>query len=71
MRQVIQTFLDDDRNKQLKDKWTRFMTLGLAMLYFGQQEEVDVILETLKAIDHPMSKPASVLAEIAGLGGAS
>jgi len=66
---IIQTFLDEDRNKQLKDKWTRFMTLGLAMLYFGQQEEVDVILETLKAIDHPMSKPASVLAEICAWAG--
>ena len=60
---IIQTFLDEDREKQLKDKWTRFMTLGLALLYFGQQEEVDVVLETLKVIEHPMSKPASVLAE--------
>ncbi|WPH04593.1 Hypothetical protein R9X50_00748500 [Acrodontium crateriforme] len=61
---IIQTFLDEDRSTQLKDKWTRFMTLALALLYFGQQEEVDVVLETLKAIEHPMSKPASVLAEI-------
>ncbi|KAK4574850.1 proteasome regulatory particle base subunit [Recurvomyces mirabilis] len=61
---IIQTLLDEDRTNQLKDKWTRFMTLGLALLYFGQQEEVDVVLETLKAIDHPMSKPASVLADI-------
>ena len=60
---IIQTFLDEDREKQLKDKWTRFMTLGLALLFFGQQEEVDVVLETLKVIEHPMSKPASVLAE--------
>ncbi|KXT12085.1 hypothetical protein AC579_1851 [Pseudocercospora musae] len=66
---IIQTFLDEDRNKQLKDKWTRFMTLALALLYFGQQEEVDVILETLKAIEHPMSKPASVLAEICAWAG--
>lgn len=66
---IIQTFLDEDRNKQLKDKWTRFMTLGLALLFFGQQEEVDVVLETLKAIDHPMSKPASVLAEICAWAG--
>jgi 26S proteasome regulatory subunit N1 len=61
---IIQTFLDEDRAKQLKDKWTRFMTLGLALLYFGKQEEVDVVLETLKAIEHPMSQPASVLADI-------
>ena len=66
---IIQTFLDEDRNKQLKDKWTRFMTLALALLFFGQQEEVDVVLETLKAIEHPMSKPASVLAEICAWAG--
>lgn len=66
---IIQTLMDDDRQKQLKDKWTRFMTLGLGMLFFGQQEEVDVVLETLKAIDHPMSKPASVLAEICAWAG--
>jgi 26S proteasome regulatory subunit N1 len=60
---IFQTLMEDDRQKQLKDKWTRFMSLGLALLYFGQQEEVDVIIETLKAIEHPMSKATQVLAE--------
>ncbi|KAG9238470.1 putative 26S proteasome regulatory subunit rpn-1 [Amylocarpus encephaloides] len=66
---IIATFLDDERKSQLKDKWTRFMALGLGLLYFGRQEDVDVILETLKAIDHPMSKPTSVLAEICAWAG--
>ena len=66
---IVQTFLDDDRKSQLKDKWTRFMALGLGLLFFGRQEQVDVILETLKAIDHPMSKPTSVLAEICAWAG--
>jgi len=66
---IVQTFLDDERKHQLKDKWTRFMALGLGLLFFGRQEEVDVILETLKAIDHPMSKPTSVLAEICAWAG--
>ncbi|TVY51386.1 26S proteasome regulatory subunit rpn-1 [Lachnellula cervina] len=66
---IIQTFLDDERKSQLQDKWTRFMALGLGLLYFGRHEEVDVILETLKAIDHPMSKPTSVLAEICAWAG--
>lgn len=66
---IIQTFHDEDRSKQLTDKWTRFMALGLALLFFGQQEEVDVILETLKAIDHPMSKPSSVLCEVCAWAG--
>jgi 26S proteasome regulatory subunit N1 len=66
---IVQTLLDDDRKSQLKDKWTRFMALGLGLLFFGRQEEVDVILETLKAIDHPMSKPTAVLAEICAWAG--
>ena len=66
---IVTTLLDDDRQKQLKDKWTRFMSLGLALLFFGRQEEVEVILETLKAIDHPMAKPAAVLAEVCAWAG--
>ena len=66
---IINTLLDEDRQKQLKDKWTRFMSLGLALLFFGRQEEVEVILETLKAIDHPMAKPAAVLAEVCAWAG--
>ncbi|KAF2459170.1 armadillo-type protein [Lineolata rhizophorae] len=66
---IVQTLLDEDRARMLKDKWTRFMALGLALLFFGQQEEVDVILETLKAIEHPMSRSAQVLAEVCAWAG--
>ena len=66
---IINTLLDEERGKQLKDKWTRFMSLGLALLFFGRQEEVEVIVETLKAIEHPMAKPAAVLAEICAWAG--
>ena len=66
---IITTLLDEERQKQLKDKWTRFMSLGLALLFFGRQEEVEVVLETLKVIDHPMAKPAGVLAEVCAYAG--
>lgn len=66
---VVQTFFDEDREKQLKDKWTRFMVLGLALLYFGRQEEVDVIVETLNAVEHPMAKSASILCEVCAWAG--
>lgn len=66
---IIQTLYDPDRTKQLKDQWTRFMALGLALLYFGQQEEADVVLETLKAIEHPVSASASVLADVCAWAG--
>lgn len=66
---IITTLLDEDRQSQLTDKWTRFMALGLGLLFFGRQEEVDVILETLKAVEHPMAKPTSVLASICAWAG--
>ncbi|KAF2031531.1 26S proteasome non-ATPase-like protein regulatory subunit 2 [Setomelanomma holmii] len=66
---LMNTLLDEDRSKQLQDKWTRFMALGLALLFFGQQEEVDVIVETLKALDHPAAKSASVLTEVCAWAG--
>lgn len=61
--------MDEDRQKQLKDKWARFMALGLALLYFGRQEEVDVILNILKAIEHPMAAPTATLASICAWAG--
>ncbi|KAI5288281.1 proteasome regulatory particle base subunit [Ascosphaera acerosa] len=66
---IAATLLDDDRQKQLKSKWTRFMALGLALLYFGRQEEVEVALDILKAVDSPMAKPTSVLAEVCAWAG--
>ena len=66
---IVTTLMDDDRRSQLTDKWTRFLALGLGLLFFGRQEEVDVILETLKAIEHPMSKSTAVLAEICAWAG--
>ncbi|UQC89883.1 proteasome/cyclosome [Colletotrichum lupini] len=66
---IVTTLLDDERKSQLTDKWTRFLALGLGLLFFGRQEEVDVILETLKAVDHPMAKPTAVLAEICAWAG--
>jgi 26S proteasome regulatory subunit N1 len=66
---IVNLLLDDDRKTQLTDKWTRFLALGLGLLFFGRQEEVDVILETLKAVDHPVAKPTAVLAEICAWAG--
>jgi 26S proteasome regulatory subunit N1 len=66
---IATTLMDEERQKQLKDKWTRFMALGLALLYFGRQEEVDVILDVLKAVDHPMAKPTAVLASVCAWAG--
>ncbi|EWC48636.1 26S proteasome regulatory subunit rpn-1 [Drechslerella stenobrocha 248] len=46
---------------ELKDKWARFLSLGLALLFVSRQEEADTTIETLKVIDHPFSKHTQVL----------
>ncbi|KIW21489.1 hypothetical protein PV08_02069 [Exophiala spinifera] len=66
---IATQMMDEDRQRQLKDKWARFMALGLALLYFGKQEEVDVILDILKAIDHPMAMPTATLASVCAWAG--
>jgi len=66
---IATQLMDEDRQKQLKDKWARFMALGLALLYFGRQEEVDVILDILKAVEHPMATPTATLASVCAWAG--
>ncbi|KAH9887181.1 armadillo-type protein [Xylariomycetidae sp. FL2044] len=66
---IVTLLLDDERKTQLTDKWSRFLALGLGLLFFGRQEEVDVVLETLKAVDSPMARPTAVLAEICAWAG--
>ncbi|KAF4513317.1 hypothetical protein G6O67_000605 [Ophiocordyceps sinensis] len=66
---IVTTLMDEDRRSQLTDKWTRFLALGLGLLFFGRQEAVDVILETLKAVDHPMARATAVLVEICAWAG--
>lgn len=66
---IISSFWDEENSARLKDKWARFMALGLALVYFHQQEEVDVVVETMKVIDHPIAQPTSVLAEICAWAG--
>ena len=66
---IITLLFDPEREKQLKDKWSRFVALGLALLYFGRQDEVEVILETLKAMEIPMAKPTALLCEVCAWAG--
>ncbi|RDA95165.1 hypothetical protein CP533_1906 [Ophiocordyceps camponoti-saundersi (nom. inval.)] len=66
---IVTLLMDEQRASEFTDKWTRFLALGLGLLFFGRQEEVDVILETLKVVDHPMAKATAVMAEICAWAG--
>jgi len=55
--------------KDLNEKWSKFMALALGLLYLGRQDESDATIETLKAIEHPLSKQALVLVEVCSFAG--
>ncbi|KAI8852143.1 hypothetical protein BC829DRAFT_385239 [Chytridium lagenaria] len=60
---ILQTLMERE-DAALKDTYAKFMGVGLALLYLGKQEAADVTLETLKAIEHPLSKLVSVIVEV-------
>ncbi|CAK5272385.1 unnamed protein product [Mycena citricolor] len=53
----------------LGEKWSRFMALGLGLLYLGLQDSSDTTLETLKVIEHPVSKTAQIIVEACAFAG--
>ncbi|KAI8339669.1 armadillo-type protein [Chlamydoabsidia padenii] len=65
---ILQTMMERE-DKYLKETWSRFMALGLGLLFLGKQEASDATLETLKAIEHPLGKQAEVLVEILSFAG--
>lgn len=65
---VLQTMMEREPS-QLEDKWSRFMALGLALLFVGQQDNSDATIETLKAIDHPVSREVQILVDACSYAG--
>ncbi|KAF5336461.1 hypothetical protein D9611_006460 [Ephemerocybe angulata] len=68
---ILQTLMEkaESEDKSLDEKWARYMALGLGLLYLGLQDSSDATIETLKAIDHPISKTAQVLVEACSFAG--
>jgi 26S proteasome regulatory subunit N1 len=65
---ILQAMMEREA-KELDEKWSRFMGLGLALLYLGQQDNSDATIETLKAIEHPISKSVQILVEVCSFAG--
>ena len=57
---ILQTLLERDYT-QLTNKFIKFMSLGLGLLYMGRTEQAEDVLETIDAIEHPISKTLKVL----------
>jgi 26S proteasome regulatory subunit N1 len=65
---ILQTMMEREP-AQLDEKWARFMSLGLALLFLGQQDASDATIETLKAIEHPIAKQAQVFVDMCSFAG--
>ncbi|KAG6868638.1 hypothetical protein C0993_012682 [Termitomyces sp. T159_Od127] len=68
---ILQTLMEkaDREDKSLDEKWARFMVLGLGLLYLGLQDASDATIETLKVIEHPISKTAQIIVEACAFAG--
>ncbi|CUM63575.1 uncharacterized protein PRCAT00001154001 [Priceomyces carsonii] len=65
---ILQTLLERDFS-QLANKFIKFMSLGLGLLYMGKTEQVEDVLETIDAIEHPINKTLKVLVNICAYAG--
>lgn len=65
---MLQTLMEMEP-EQLKSPWIKLYVLGLALLFFGKQDASDAIVETLKAIEHPVAQEAIVLLTLCSFAG--
>ena len=54
---------------ELKDTYTKFLILGLALLYLGRQEAAEAVMVTLEVLGEPMNSMASTMVEICAYAG--
>ncbi|KAJ7145355.1 armadillo-type protein [Mycena crocata] len=68
---ILQTLMEkaERADTGLDEKWAKFMALGLGLLYLGLQDASDTTIETLKAIEHPISKTAQIVVEACAFAG--
>ncbi|VEU23509.1 DEKNAAC104748 [Brettanomyces naardenensis] len=65
---ILQALLEKDP-AELTSKWIRYMSLGLGLLYMGKYDQVDDVLETIDAIEHPIVRALKVLVTICSYAG--
>ncbi len=60
---LIQTLLERSE-AELKETFSKFLALAIGLIYLGKGEQVDVILESLKAIPEPLQSFATILVDV-------
>ena len=57
---IMDNFLERSSN-ELKSEWVRCLALSLGLIFLAQGEQADDVIETLSAIEHPMTSAIEVL----------
>lgn len=65
---LIQTLLERSE-VELKETFSKFLALAIGLIYLGKGEQVDVILESLKAIPEPLQSFATILVDVCAYAG--
>lgn len=65
---LIQTLLERSEI-ELKETFSKFLALAIGLIYLGKGEQVDVILESLKAIPEPLQSFATILVDVCAYAG--
>ena len=53
----------------LKETYSRYLALGLALCFLGKQEAVDATLQALEVIAEPLKSMATVLVDVCAYAG--
>ncbi|TIB78225.1 26S proteasome regulatory complex, non-ATPase subcomplex, Rpn1 subunit [Wallemia mellicola] len=67
---ILQAIMERDP-KSLDEKWARFAALGLGLVFVGARDNSDVIVETVKTIEHPFARYAEIMIDICSYAGSS
>lgn len=65
---LMQTLLERSE-QELKETFAKFIALAIGLVYLGKGEQVDVILESLKAIPEPLQSLANILVDVCAYAG--
>lgn len=57
---IVDNFLERTVT-DLKSEWVKFFALALGLLYLGQGDQADIVIETFSTLDQPMTSAIEVL----------
>lgn len=59
---IVQAIMEREE-KDLNNKWARFMGVALGLIFLGKQDESDPTIQLLRAIEHPIGKQCEILVQ--------